>query len=154
MENQTRNESILNLAVEFLNHIGQTPQEAFVEDGAEGEAIVTLSMENPAILIGFKGKTLAAFQLLLSLMVKNKVGEPVRVLVDVNGYRDQQKERIEKIASEAIEAVKGSGAPYHLSPMSPYERRMVHEKVVAAGLVSESEGEGELRHVVVKSAGV
>jgi predicted RNA-binding protein Jag len=152
MDNQMRNETILNLSVEFLQQIGQTPTEAFVEDGEDGQVLVTLSFENPATMIGFKGKTLAAFQLLLSLAVKNKLGEGMRILVDANGYRDAQKEKLVAQAGEAIKSVSESLAPYHLSPMSPYERRMVHEMVVAAGLVSESEGEGDLRHVVVKPA--
>ncbi len=145
-----RNETILNLAVEFLSKIDLVPQEAFVEDGEDNQVLVTLTLENPAVLIGFKGKTLAAFQLLLSLMVKNKLSEGMKVLVDVNGYRGVQKERLVKQTEEAILNVKENGNPYHLSPMSPYERRMVHEIVVAAGLVSESEGEDETRHVVVK----
>lgn len=137
--------------MEFLQYLGVTPTEAFVEDAEEGQVLVTLNIENPAGLIGFKGKTLAAFQLLLALMIKNKLGEPLKVVVDINGYREAQKERLEKQIEEAIAKVTETGEDYHLSPMSPFERRMVHMLVEGhENMVTESEGEGELRHVVIK----
>jgi len=149
-----RNETILNLAVSFLEKIDIVPLEAFVEDGEDEQVLVTLNLENPALLIGFKGKTLASFQLLLALMVKSKLGEGMKILVDVNGYREAQRDRLTKQVEEAIASVKETSTPYHMSPMTPYERRMVHEMVSTAGLTTESEGEGDDRHVVIKSASV
>lgn len=151
MDNQKRNEIILNQAVEFLQYLGVTPTEAFVEDAEEDQVLVTINVENPAGLIGFKGKSLAAFQLLLALMVKNKLGEPLKIVVDVNGYREAQKERLVKQMNEVVAKVIETGEDYHLSPMSPFERRMVHMLVEGQPEIkTESEGEGELRHVVVK----
>jgi spoIIIJ-associated protein len=122
-----------------------------VEDAEEGQVLVTIKVENPAGLIGFKGKSLAAFQLLLALMVKNKLSEPLKVVVDINDYREAQKERLTKQVDEAVAIVLENGEDYHLSPMSPYERRMVHMLVEKhEGIATESEGEGELRHVVIK----
>jgi spoIIIJ-associated protein len=84
-------------------------------------------------------------------MVKNKLSEPLKVVVDINDYREAQKERLTKQVDEAVAIVLENGEDYHLSPMSPYERRKVHMLVEKhEGIATESEGEGELRHVVIK----
>lgn len=126
--------------------------EAYVEDmGEEGQVLISLVVENPGLVIGFKGRTLAALQMIVSLMVKNKVGVPMRVIVDVNGYRQTQKEKLEAETMVAIAKVEEEGKPYHFPAMSPFERRIVHTLANETGkVISESEGEGEIRHVVFK----
>ncbi len=152
MDNQKRNEQVLNIAVEMLASLNLVPTGAFVEDGEEeGQVIVSVEVEQPAILIGFKGRTLAALQLFISLAVRNRMGEALRVLVDVNNYRDGQKTRLEQNVKDLVEKVMATNMPAYMQPMSAYERRLCHTFVGNyEGVFSESEGEGENRHLVIK----
>jgi hypothetical protein len=83
MENKKRNEIVLNLACELLQTINYEVDNAFVEDveGEEDQVLVGITVANPAGLIGFRGRNLAAVQLVLSLMVRNQVGENIKVLL-------------------------------------------------------------------------
>lgn len=126
---------------------------AFVEDleGEENQVLVGLTVANPAGLIGFRGRNLASIQLILSLMVKNKLGEWVRILLDVNNYRQEQKERLVQMAQGLAQKVLATGMPVIMTNMSSYERRLCHMALQEVeGVTSESEGEGEERHIVIK----
>jgi len=162
MENKERNETILKITCEMLEKMNFEVDNAFVEDvvgeteeGFEensNQVLVGLTVANPAGLIGFKGRNLASIQLILSLMVKNKLGEWVRILLDVNNYRQEQKERLEGMVEGLAKKVLATGEPVVMANMSSYERRMCH--MVAAnidGIATESEGEGEERHIVIKT---
>ena len=153
MDNKKRNEKILQLTCELLDKMNFEVQKAFVEDleGEESQVLVGVTVDNPAILIGFKGKNLVAIQLVLSLIVRTQVDENIRVLLDVNNYRNEQKDRLKGMVTNLIEKVIQTGKPVALANMSSYERRLCH-MVVAENeqVVSESEGEGEERHVVIK----
>ena len=72
MDNKERNEIILKLTCEFLDQLNFEVEKAFVEDveGEENQVLVGVTVPNPANLIGFRGRNLAAIQLILSLMVK------------------------------------------------------------------------------------
>ena len=83
----------------------------------------------------------------LSVLAGN--GTRSRLILDVAGYRAERREQLEKIAADAIEKVRTTGRDEHMKPLSPYERKVVHDVVAAAGLYSESEGEGPRRHVVI-----
>ncbi len=75
----------------------------------------------------------------LSVLAGN--GTRSRLILDVAGYRAERREQLEKIAADAIEKVRTTGRDEHMKPLSPYERKVVHDVVAAAGLYSESEGE-------------
>ena len=155
MDNKDRNEIILKLTCEFLDQLNFEVEKAFVEDveGEENQVLVGVTVSNPANLIGFRGRNLAAIQLILSLMVKNKMADWVRVVLDVNNYRQEQKTRLESMVINLSNKVLQTGSPVALANMSSYERRLCH--IVTAqieGVVSESEGEGEERHVVIKKS--
>ena len=72
---------------------------------------------------------------------------------DIAGYRDKQRRALQDLAADAISEVETSGEPVRLSPMNPYQRKIVHDAVAAAGLSSESEGEEPRRRVVVLPKG-
>lgn len=155
MNNKERNEKILQLTCELLEKMNFEIDKAFVEDmegeGEEKQVLVSLTVENPAGLIGFRGKNLAALQLILGLMVKNKLGEWLRILVDVNNYREEQKERLESMARNLAQKVLSTGNPVVMANMSAYERRLCHMAISdIEGISSDSEGEGEERHIVIK----
>lgn len=103
-------------------------------------------------LVGRTGEVLEALQELTRLAVYRETGERSRLMLDVGGHRADRRSRVEKLAGETVEAVTRSGEPVSLSPMSPFERKVVHDTVAAAGLKSDSEGEEPRRYVVVRPA--
>ncbi len=100
-------------------------------------------------LVGRDGEVLEALQELTRLAVFRETGERSRLMLDISGFRADKRTRLEKLAEETVAAVKESGEPAALKPMSPFERKVVHDAVAAAGLTSESECEEPRRHVVV-----
>jgi len=153
MDNKKRNEIILNLACELLAKINYEVDNAFVEDmeGEEKQVLVSVTVGKPGGLIGFRGRNMAALQLLLSLMVKKQFGEWVRVVLDINNYRNEQKERLLGMARDLANKVLETGKEVEMANMSSYERRICHMALTEIeGITSESEGEGEMRHIVIK----
>ncbi|MBG6226376.1 spoIIIJ-associated protein [Arthrobacter sp. CAN_A2] len=100
-------------------------------------------------LVGRDGEVLEALQELTRLSVLTATDTRSRLVLDVDGYRDRRGRELTKIAQDAVEKVKESGEDMALAPMSAYERKIVHDVVADLGFVSESEGEGQARHIVV-----
>ena len=101
-------------------------------------------------LVGENGKVLEALQELTRLAVYRETGERSRLMLDVSNYRANRKTELEEVGRKAVEEVKATGTPVRLDPMTPFERKVVHDVVAAAGLTSESEGEEPRRRVVVQ----
>lgn len=119
-------------------------------EGDEGELILDLTGEDLAILIGRHGKTLDALQFLVSSATSRQMGFRYPVVVDVEGYKGRQREKLENIAARAADRADEQGRNVKLRPMSPYERRIVHIALADDPRVTtESEGEGSSRRVVV-----
>ena len=95
---------------------------------------------------------LLALQHLLRLMFKKQFPDHTKkILVDIGNFRAKQLEALNKAIQEAVWQAKASGNAVHLSPMSSFERRLVHMQVAKeAELVSESLGTGPDRHVVIR----
>ena len=102
-------------------------------------------------LVGRDGEVLEALQELTRLAVLSATENRSRLVLDINGYRAERAGDLQKIAEDAVAAVKDSGEAVALAPMSAYERKIVHDAVADLGLVSESEGEGADRHIVVSA---
>ena len=100
-------------------------------------------------LVGRNGEVLEALQDLARLAVLRETGERSRLMLDVGGHRARRRTVLEGIARDAVDQVKASGERVALSPMSAFERKVVHDVVAAAGLGSESEGAEPKRYVVV-----
>jgi spoIIIJ-associated protein len=100
-------------------------------------------------LVGTDGEVLEALQELTRLAVYRETGERSRLMLDISGYRADKRIQLEKLAEETVARVKESGEPAPLEPMTPFERKVVHDAVAAAGLASESEGVEPRRFVVV-----
>lgn len=113
-----------------------------------GRAHVSIITDSEA-LVGREGEVLDALQELARLAVMTETGHRSRLMLDVAGFRDKQRAGLQDLAADAIADVQESGEPVRLSPMNPYQRKIVHDAVAAAGLVSESEGEEPHRRVVV-----
>ena len=101
-------------------------------------------------LVGGDGEVLEALQELTRLAVFQETGERSRLMLDVSGYRAGKRAALQELAGEVAERVTQSGEPESLKPMSAFERKVVHDAVAAAGLVSDSEGAEPHRFVVVR----
>ncbi|WP_406708620.1 protein jag [Trueperella pyogenes] len=100
-------------------------------------------------LIGRKGEALDSLQELTRLAVQQETGERSRIMLDILGYRENHRQHIAEIARKAVARVEETGEPYVMKPMNPFERKVVHDIVAEAGLVSDSSGIGQGRHVVI-----
>ena len=100
-------------------------------------------------LVGDGGDVLEALQELTRLAVYRETGERSRLMLDISGHRADRRKALEERAATVAAQVKESGQPVELEPMSPFERKVVHDAVAAAGLTSESEGVEPRRYVVV-----
>jgi spoIIIJ-associated protein len=103
----------------------------------------------PRRLVGQDGKVLDALQELTRLAVQSATGERSRLMLDVAGHRAERRSTLVEVARAVIEQVKVSGEKVALEPMTAFERKVVHDEVLAAGLVSESDGVEPKRFVVV-----
>jgi spoIIIJ-associated protein len=100
-------------------------------------------------LVGSKGEVLEALQELTRLAVHRHTGMRTRIMIDVGGYRMRRRTELAETGRDAADEVKRTGMPKKLWAMNPFERKIVHDAVAAAGLRSESEGEEPDRRVVV-----
>jgi len=119
----------------------------------EGDrAAVSIVGADLSQLVGRNGEVLEALQELTRLAVYRETGERSRLMLDISGYRAKMRAQLEKLAEETAAEVKESGEAIELDPMTPFERKVVHDAVAAAGLKSESEGVEPRRYVVVLPA--
>ncbi|WP_029089735.1 protein jag [Brevibacterium album] len=124
-----------------------------VVDGRAQVAIVNEDGgENLRRLVGQDGQVLTALQELTRLTVQAQTGQRSWLMLDVDGYRDRRKDDLRARAKQAVDTVLETGESVALSPMNSFERKVVHDVVANAGLRSESDGEGDRRHVVVSPA--
>jgi spoIIIJ-associated protein len=123
-----------------------------VSEDKENEAIaVQLTTDEPGILIGYHGETLSSFQLILSLIVNQKLEAWTRILVNVNDYRQKREESLKMIALNAAQKVKFSGEDVVLTNLSAAERRIIHLSLADhPDVTSISEGQGAERRLVVR----
>jgi len=103
-------------------------------------------------LVGADGEVLDALQELTRLAVQTKTGERSRLMLDIAGFREGRRVELTALAEEAIGRVRSHGTPVALEAMNPFERKVVHDAVAAAGLSSESDGVEPTRHVVIRPA--
>jgi spoIIIJ-associated protein len=104
-------------------------------------------------LVGPRGEVLEALQELTRLAVHRQTGARTRIMLDVGGYRQRRRAELTETGRVAAEEVRRTGVAKKLGAMNPFERKVVHDAVAAAGLQSESEGEEPDRRVVVLPAG-
>lgn len=102
-------------------------------------------------LVGRDGEVLEALQELARLSVLTSTEHRSRLVLDIDGFREARNKELREIAERAVSEVKEAGKEVALVPMSAYERKIVHDIVADLGMVSESEGEGSRRHIVVSA---
>jgi spoIIIJ-associated protein len=156
--------SIEEFAVETLRQVlGHMGVQAVIEvnepedeeDEEDDEAPLVLNIRSNdqgllGLLIGRRGETLAALQLLVNLVVSKQTGHREHVIVDAEGYRARREANLRSMALRIANQVRRSGQPVALEAMPPNERRIIHMTLAETGDIStESTGEGDQRRVVV-----
>ena len=161
-------------AADVLDEVGATPQLSDLElegdiaadyveglldiadlDGdidmdVEGDrAVVSVVGATLEELVGGDGEVLEALQELTRLAVHRKTGMRARLMLDIGGYRERRRAELADYGRSVAEEVARTGEPKILRAMSPFERKIIHDAVAAAGQHSESEGEEPNRRVVV-----
>jgi spoIIIJ-associated protein len=128
-------------------------QDGDIELDVEADrASVSVVGDSLETLVGENGAVLEALQELTRLAVYRETGERTRLMLDIGGFRAARRRSLEELARDAIDEVKESAEAVKLSPMTPFERKVVHDVVAAAGMRSESEGVEPARCVVVHPA--
>lgn len=119
-------------------------------EGDDGELILDITGPDLAVLIGRHGRTLDSLQFLVSAITVRKIGFRYPIIIDVEGYKNRQRQKIESIAHSAANRAVSQNKNINLRSMTPYERRLVHIALRDNVQVeTRSEGEGAGRHVVV-----
>jgi spoIIIJ-associated protein len=104
-------------------------------------------------LVGTDGETLEALQELTRLAVHRETGVRSRLMLDIGGHRARRRSELAELGHAQAEKVRDSGQTVRLDPMTPFERKVVHDAVAAVeGVVSESEGEEPERRIVIRRA--
>lgn len=122
-----------------------------VDTDETGAYRVHIETEETGLLIGFHGKTLESFQILLGIIVSKQLGQWVRVYVNVGDYREKREETLMIMAQRAAERALSLNRPVELPHLSASERRVVH--LTLSGderVMTESVGEGTSRTLLVK----
>ena len=117
-----------------------------VEDAIEAKVVG----DDLGLLIGPKGTTLNAVQELARTVVQRKATTPARVRVDVGGYRERRREALARFTQQVAAQVLETGSQKALEPMSPADRKVVHDTANEIdGVATLSEGEEPRRRVVI-----
>ena len=117
----------------------------------DGTLEVLLKTEETGIVIGYHGEVLDSLQLVLSLMISQKIGRFQRITVEVGDYKKNRGEYLEKLALQVKEKVISEGREHAISSLRPWERRIMHMLLKDdESVTSESVGEGKERVIIIK----
>jgi len=124
--------------------------EARSVNGEEQIHYIIDSYEN-SLLIGVKGKTLEALQILVRNLISTYTKDHIITTLDIGGYKSNRARQLEILATKTAKEVAKTKVAVKLQPMSSFERRIIHEKLTEwRDVYTESEGEGENRAIVIK----
>jgi spoIIIJ-associated protein len=148
---QDRLENEGDIAADYLEELLDIADlDGDLDMDVEGErAVVSIVGADLSQLVGERGEVLEALQELTRLAVYRETGERSRLMLDVSGHRAEVRRQLEELAATTAAQVQETGERVALRAMTPFERKVVHDAVAAAGLTSESEGVEPRRYVVV-----
>ena len=142
---QSVEELLLKLKVEGKVEVEE------VEAGENSHYQINIESPETGLLIGYHGETINSLQLLLGVILYKKLGEWVRVVMDVGEYRQVREESIKEMVDRIIAEVERTGESVEMPYLSPLERRIVHMILTEhKTLTSQSHGEGRDRRVTIK----
>ncbi len=121
------------------------------DDGGIFQVIIKTD-EEVSTVIGRHGETIRAIQKILEVILYKKFNERVEILVNVNDFREKQKERLETIGKEYAEQTKSTGTAGYIHSLSSFERKLIHEFITTnyPELTTSSVGEGRERQLVIE----
>lgn len=129
-------------------NVGQVTIDEY--EGDEGELILDITGDDLAVLIGRHGRTLDSLQFLISVITSRTIGFRYPIVIDVEGYKSRQRQKLEEIAENAARRAISQDKDIKLRPMTPYERRIIHITLRDnPDVETHSEGEGRGRRVIV-----
>ena len=133
---------------EFITKISSNIEYKIISD--DEYIYVTLNGEEAGRLIGYRGETLNAMQLVLSSIANKKIEGKVRIILDIENYREKRKIALEELADKLARTVIRNGKQVTLEPMSAYERKIIHNRLQDSQRVKTySVGEEPYRKVVI-----
>lgn len=143
---------VTQLAQNFIDQLGVAAEVKVVFDAVDQIYHINLESDNPGVLIGHHGETLAALQLLIGQHLKAQTGEWVNLAVNMNDYRQRREQALQQLVDNTVERVLATGQPHSLPPMPANERRFVHICLAEHPLIkTESMGDGRTRSVVLST---
>lgn len=135
---------------EFLELVGITPKKISVGEGEDMIIDVAVSEEESGLLIGYHGETLGALQYLVGQALNRGKETWQRVMININGYRDQREVQLKQMAQNAADRAVSSGDEIEMPYLTPAERRIIHlELSERTDVTSFSEGEARNRRLIV-----
>lgn len=147
------NQDIKDFIFDYLgNYFINLNQEVAIEIILENDLFrVVLDAENNAIIIGKGGQTLRAISNVLKAATNNTFKKRVNIIVDVNHYKEDRYRKIRSLANRVAKEVVRTHVDAALDPMPNDERKVIHEFLAKRNNIkTESEGEGNQRHLVIK----
>ncbi len=152
MSETTRNspgEEARAIVQAILDSMGAAISSEVVEESDE-QIVVDMRGEDAGIVIGRQGETLAALQLVASVIFHRRTGLGTRVILDAEGYRERRTAGLKEQALRVAASVKSTGREAVLESLRPFERRIVHLALADdPDVFTYSEGEGDDRALVI-----
>ncbi|MEW6622372.1 MAG: RNA-binding cell elongation regulator Jag/EloR [Bacillota bacterium] len=148
----TRKVNPTDFAKEFLLYITDSMKvnTNFEIEDKKDHYYINITGKNVGILIGRRGETLDALQYLTNLAVQRKMENRIRIILDVEGYRNRREQTLVRLANRLSEKVKRTQKSIILEPMNPHERRIIHTALQNKnGVETYSQGEEPYRKVVI-----
>lgn len=147
-EQETAQENVEKFLKEFFDKM-QNDAHFSIEKSSNGLK-VNITNENLGFLIGYRGETLYAFQNILSSIASKNIGNKVRVILDIEGYKAKREKALEDLAEKLEKTVIKTKKSVTLEPMQAYERKIIHTKLQNSTRVeTRSIGEEPRRRVVI-----
>jgi spoIIIJ-associated protein len=157
VDTDDRKSKVIEITKDLLQRVGFKGEVKFVENGPSESRLATVSIESDedlSMLIGKNGQNLEAFERLVRLLASRKLADlesDLRFTVDINDYRKSRTDYLIGVARDVARRVIQTQKAEALSPMSSYERRLVHTELASyKEIQTESIGQEPRRRVIVK----
>lgn len=155
MENEME-KNISEVTKVFFQKAGFVFDELSVDktEGPENQDIFLVRMKSNddcSLILGHRGNNLKAAEHLIRVLLSKKINQKINLVLDLNNFREKRNDKISELARLAARKVQATSKAYVLSPMSAYERRLVHMELATwSDISTESIGEEPRRRVVIK----
>ena len=147
-DQQKAHDNLNNFLEEFVKKMPENTKYDIKD--AEDYMHVSLENENLGFLIGYRGETLYALQNILSAIAGKGINNKVRVILDIEGYKEKREKTLEDLADKMAKTVIKYKKPVTLEPMQAYERKIIHSRLQENSRVeTKSVGEEPHRRIVI-----